>query len=40
LSASDRAGLIDEGNRLATFLVADADTHDVRVARATGGGKR
>jgi len=40
LSASDRAGLIDEGNRLATFLVPDADTHDVRVAHATGGGKR
>jgi hypothetical protein len=40
LSASDRAGLIDEGSRLAAFLVPDADTHDVRVARATGGGKR
>jgi len=40
LSASDRAGLIDEGSRLAAFLVPDADTHDVRVAHATGGGKR
>jgi len=40
LSVPDRAGLIDEGNRLATFLVPDADTHDVRVAHATGGGKR
>ena len=40
LSASDRAGLIDEGSRLAAFLVPDADTRDVRIARATGGGKR
>jgi len=41
LSAPDRAGLIDEGARLATFLVPDAETHDVRVARtSTGGLKR
>ena len=40
LSASDRSGLIDEGSRLAAFLMPEADTHDVRVARATGGGKR
>jgi hypothetical protein len=40
VSASDRASLIDEGQRLAAFLVPDADTHHVDVARATGGGKR
>ncbi len=40
LSASDRASLIDEGGRLAAFLVPDADMHHVPVARATGGGKR
>ena len=33
LSAPDRASLIDEGGRLATFLVPDADTHDVHIAR-------
>lgn len=33
LSAPDRANLIDEGGRLATFLVPDADTHDVHIAR-------
>ena len=37
LSASARANLIDEGGRLATFLVPDAGTHDVRVSRANGG---
>jgi hypothetical protein len=40
LSASDRAHLVDEGGRLAAFLVPDADAHHVNVARATRGGKR
>jgi hypothetical protein len=37
LSASARASLTDEGGQLAAFLAPDADTHDVRIARATGG---
>ena len=36
LSASARASLIDEGERLAAFLVPDAETRDVRISRATG----
>jgi hypothetical protein len=33
LPASARTSLTDEGSRLAAFLVPDADTHDVRIAR-------
>jgi len=33
LPASARASLTEEGGRLAAFLVPDADTHDVRIAR-------
>jgi hypothetical protein len=33
LSASARASAIDEGGRLAAFLVPDADAHDVHIAR-------
>lgn len=40
LSAAARASLIDEGGRLAVFLAPDADTHDARIARATGGGTK
>ncbi|MEO8424941.1 MAG: winged helix DNA-binding domain-containing protein [Actinomycetota bacterium] len=40
LSASDRARLVGEAGRLATFLAPDVDTHDVRVARATRGASK
>jgi winged helix DNA-binding protein len=36
LSASARASLIDEGDRLVAFLVPDAETRDVRISRTTG----
>ena len=36
LSPSARASLIDEGERLAAFLVPDAESREVRISRATG----
>ena len=40
LSASARTSLTDDGGRLAAFLVPDAETHEVRIARTSTEARR